>query len=633
MPPRRKRSRTPQRSTSRKVPKDPVLAYAEDVIAGRLVAGPHVRNACARHKEDLKQGPKRGLQWDLDAAKRAIGFFRDVLRLNSGRYESAPFQLHPSQAFIVGSLFGWKRKDGSRRFTRAYIETAKGSGKSPLLAGIGMYMLLADGEARAEVYAAASKKDQAMVLFRDAVAMVDQSPALATRLKKSGGNPVWNLADLRTGSFYRPISSEDGQSGPRPSCALCDEVHEHRDGLVIEMLERGFKWREQPLLVMATNAGSDRNSVCWREHEHAVQVAAGTKVPGEDGGYVGDPEFTRESANDRSFSYVAALDKDDDPLEDPSCWVKANPLLGITMTEEKLAEAVSQAKAIPGKLNGILRLNFCVWTDAEQAWMSRSALESVLADFDPLEHAGKEVDESADLSGAQDLTAIGFCVCTGTVSVEREGKMVELPTYDAWVEAFTPKDTIAERSLRDQAPYEVWAQGGWLNAVPGKNIRLDFVAARIAESASEYRVRSLVYDRYTFRQLERELDALGVTVPLIEHPQGGVRRAKPTPEAIEAAKRAGEEPPQGLWMPGSVLALETLILEKRIRIRRSPVLISAMMSASIEHDAFDNRWFSKRRAVNRIDALVALAMAVGAATSAPSAPTRSVYEDRDLLVV
>jgi len=262
-------------------PGDPVTAYARDVGAGHVVHGPHVRNACRRHLLDLKEGPKRGLTWDVAAALRAISFFPDVLRLNGGQFEGRPFELHPSQAFRIGSLFGWKRADGTRRFRRFYDEDGKGNGKSPMLAGIGLYCLLADGEARAEVYAAGSKKDQAMVLFRDAVAMVDQSPALAARLTKSGGNPVWNLADLRTGSFFRPISSDEGQSGPRPSAALCDEVHEHRDARTIEPLERGFKFRRQPLLCMATNSGSDRNSVCWQEHEHAVRVAAGTRTPDE----------------------------------------------------------------------------------------------------------------------------------------------------------------------------------------------------------------------------------------------------------------------------------------------------------------------------------------------------------------
>lgn len=633
--------KTPRPSTSAK---DPVTDYAKAVVAGKVIAGPHVRNACRRHLDDRKKAPSRGFVWNAitkaerarakkedrepqGSMERAVGFFPDVLRLNGGQFEGLRFDLHQSQVFIVGSIFGWTRKsDETRRFRRAYIEAAKGIGKSPMLAGIGMYCMLADDEPRAEVYAAGSKKDQAMVLFRDAVAMVDQSPALAARLRKSGGNPVWNLADFKTGSFFRPISSDDGQSGPRPSCALCDEVHEHSNGTTIELLERGFKSRRQPLLVMATNSGSDRNSVCWQEHQHGVRVAAGTMTPDDEATYVGDV------IDDEAFSFVCALDKGDDPLEDPSCWVKANPLLGVTVKEDYLAGVVRQAKAIPGKLNGILRLHFCVWTDAEEAWMSRAALEGVLADFDPGEHVGKDIYGSGDLSGSQDLTALGFCLQSGTVTVERDGQPVVLPTFDAWVEAWTPKDTMAERSLRDQAPYEVWEKGGWLNAIPGRNIRLDFIAARVAEVNAEYVLKLFVYDRYAYRKLEEEFDAQGLTIPQAEHPQGGVRRAKPTPEVIEAARISGEEPPQGLWMPGSVLALETLILEKRIRLRRSPVLISAMMSAAVEHDPFDNRWFSKRRAVNRIDALVALTMAVGAATSSPP-PEDSLYERRGLLIL
>jgi phage terminase large subunit-like protein len=327
--------------------------------------------------------------------------------------------------------------------------------------------------------------------------------------------------------------------------------------------------------------------------------------------------FVGEVIDDETFSYVCALDRDVDPLEDPACWVKANPLLGVTVTHEYLASVVRQAKAIPGKLNSILRLHFCVWTDSDTAWMGRNALESVLADFDPRAHTGRRVFVGADLSGSQDLTALGFVVETGSVEVTRDNIPVRLPTYDAWVEAWTPRDTLAERALRDQAPYDVWEREGWLHAVEGRIIRLDFVAARLAEASTEYQLALLAYDRYAYRRLQEELDALGLTIPQTEHPQGGVRRARPNDEQLEAAKRARQEPPQGLWMPGSVLALESLILERRIRLRRSPVLISAMMSAAIERDPFDNRWFSKRRAVNRIDALVAVCMAVGAATAAP----------------
>jgi phage terminase large subunit-like protein len=608
---------------------DPVTAWAKAVVASWVVAGPHIRNAARRHLLDLVEGPKRGLTWDLVAAQRAIDFFPDVLRLAGGQFEGRPFELHPSQQFQIGSIFGWKRAaDGTRRFRRAYIEQAKGNGKTPFSAGIGHYCLMADGEARAEVYAAAANQAQAMVLFRDAVAMRDQSPELAARLTTSGNNPVWNLADLRANSFFRPITGEVRRSGsgPRPSCALCDEVHEHPDGLTIEMLERGFKWRKQPLLVMTTNSGSDRNSACWQEHQHAVRVAAGTRTPDDAATFVG------EVIDDETFSFVCGLDLDDDPLEDPSCWVKANPLLGVTVQHDYLAGVARQAKSIPGKLNGILRLHFCCWTDAETAWMSRSALEAVLVDFDPLEHTGEVIALGADIGATKDMTAIGCVVQTGTVDVVRQDRdgverVMSMPTYRAWTEQWTPAETLAERALRDQAPYDVWVEEGDLNATPGNVVRLDFVAARVAELQADYQIRALAYDAYAFqRHFVPQLDEMGVTCLLVEHPQGGKRRAAPTADQKAAAEMEGREA-RGLWMPGSLNELETLILEGRIEIRRNAATISAIMSAAIERDPFDNRWFSKRKAVNRIDALVALATAIGAMT----AQTEPVFDVRAMV--
>ena len=184
---------------------------------------------------------------------------------------------------------------------------------------------------------------------------------------------------------------------------------------------------------MITNSGSDRNSICWQEHDFAVKVAAGTRTPDEQFTYVGEVL----EAGDQSFSYVCALDAGDDPLEDPRCWIKANPLLGVTMTKEKLAEAVAQAKAMPGKANEILRLNFCCWTDSVTAWMSRPTLERVLAHFDPRQLAGREACASVDLSGSQDLTALGVCVPTGTVTRDRAQKdgsikQVELRDDAGW---------------------------------------------------------------------------------------------------------------------------------------------------------------------------------------------------------
>lgn len=604
---------------------DRATEYARAVVAGDVIAGPHVRNACRRHLDDLDRDD---LVFSVEDAAKALRFFEERLKLSEGQFENQPFKAAPSQAFIIGSLFGWKKLDGFRRFRRAYIEQGKGNGKSPLAGGIGLYGLTADGEAGAEIYSAGATKEQAGVLFRDAVKMVRHSPDLDQRLTMSGGpGREFNIAYLKKSSFFRPVSRETKKtgSGPRPHIALVDELHEHPDSGIIEILERGFKFRRQPMIVMITNSGSDRTSACWTEHEHAVRVAAGNReAKDEDAFYLG------EIVDDSTFSFVCSLDKDDDPLDDPSCWVKANPLLGVTITEEYLAGVVAQARDIPAKLNNILRLHFCVWTEAETAWMTRAVLEPCLADFDPVEHLGSPVWMGCDLSQNKDITALGFCVRTGEV---QEGDHKGKPTFDAWIEAWTPGDTAKSRADKDRAPYPLWISEGYLNAPKGASISYRQVAQAIAEAEHEFDVKCLAYDRYAFaRGLEPECDDLGIKVEFVEHPQGGTKKGQPN-DAMKSAAKAAKRDAEGLWMPMSIRQLEELLLEQRIRLRRNPVLVSAMMSAVTDSDRWGNYWISKDRATQKIDCAVALAMAVGAALSYESGTTVSVYEDRGILML
>jgi phage terminase large subunit-like protein len=560
-----------------------VKQYAEQVLAGEISAGPHVRNQCRRHLADLK---RKDIYFDEVAADRAIGFFHNVLKLSEGQFEGVPFHLHISQAFIVGSIFGWKKPDGFRRFRRCYIEMGKGNGKSPLAGGIGLYGLMADGESGAQIYAAAAKKDQAMILFQDAVKMVRQSPALEKRITPSGVNPVWNLAYISTGSFFRPISRDSGKSGsgPRPHFALCDEVHEHPDRGIMEMLERGFKFRNQPLMLMITNSGSDRNSVCWEEHAHACAVSAG------------------DVEDDTTFPYVCALDEGDDPLNDPSCWSKVNPLLGVIIKESYLQGVVDQAKVIPAKMNGILRLHFCVWTDADAAWISRKAWEAC---EDPLmtmdDFAGKPCFIGLDLSATKDITGVAYVFPDGKTEDGR-------PKFALFARGYTPADTVDQRELMDKAPYSVWVRDGWLIAPEGKVIRYDHIAYDMVDTASKFDIQAVSYDRWLIKTFENALDEIGGVLPLIEHPQGTNQR-KDTP----------------LWMPQSVNQFEDLILENRIRIEVNPALRSAVASACFWTSPAGLRRFEKQRATGRIDMALAATMAIGAAmvgeaTKPPASP-------------
>lgn len=562
---------------------DPVTRYAEEVCAGRIVAGPHVRGACRRHLDDLKTGHERGLFFDTDAALRAISFYPDVLRLNGGEYDGKPYVLLDWQMFIVGSLFGWLGPDGYRRFRTGYVETAKGSGKSPLAAGVGLYGMMADGEPGAEIYAAATKKDQAQILFRDAVAMVDHSPELSARIKKSGtGLNVWNLAWLERRSFFRPIASDDGQSGPRPHISLLDEVHEHKDGYVIEMLKAGQKSRRQPILFAITNSGTDKRTVCWDYHDYGAKVCAG------------------QLQDDTFFAYICALDESDDPFQDEACWYKANPSLHHGLPGLRyLREQVAQARGMPSKQSVVRRLNFCQWTEAEAPWISGEtwfACEDKA--FDPSRLLGRRCWGGLDLSSTQDLTAL---------------VLVFEPTADDqyWRQLewfWLPDDDLHHKAEKDRVPYLAWRDNGYLLTTPGRAINKLAVVRQLAEIAALYDLQQVAYDRWRIEDLKMILDQEGISLPLAPFGQG----FKDMAPAVDEYERR--------------------LLDCHIRHAGNPVMTWCAANAVVVTDPAGNRKVAKEKATGRVDGIVAAIMATGSCASRPDNGP-SVYEDKGLIVL
>lgn len=554
---------------------DPVTRYALDVCEGRVVAGPQVRNACRRHLKDLEEGPARGLVWRPDLVERVLGFFRDVLRLNGGEFEGVPYEPLPWQAFIVGSLFGWLAADGYRRFRVSYIETGKGNGKSPMIAGIGIYGLMADGEARAEVYAGATKKDQAMILFRDAVAMVDQSPLLSRHITKSGtGLNVWNLAYMRSGSFFRPISADDGQSGPRPHIALLDEIHEHRNRYVVDMMKAGQKGRRQPLMVMITNSGSDKRSVCFEFHEYASKVASGALT------------------DDRFFGYVCGLDEADDPFLDESCWPKANPSLGVTIKPQYLHDMIAPARAMPSMEALVRRLNFCQWTEAESPWISREVWEAGAGGMpDERLLRGRRCWGGLDLSSTQDLTSL---------------VLLFEPTNDdpVWRQRewfWLPNDGLAEKGQRDKVDYIVWRDQGHLQTTPGRAIDKMAIVRQCAVLSERYDIQAIAYDRWRYEDMAPLLEREGVELPLAPFGQG----FKDMSPALDEYER--------------------LLLAEQLVHDSNPVMTWCAANAITVTDPAGNRKLSKERATGRIDGMVAAIMAAGASQQAPEAVCTDLF--------
>lgn len=653
---------------------DPTTAFARDVVAGAIIAGPSARAACRRHLADLEKQNTADFPFyfDAKAAQRALDFFPEVLSVEDADRGVVPFVLLPWAVFVVGSLFGWKKSGSSalaalddlkaaaasdhgrhRRFRRAYIEGGKGCAKTPLGAGIGLYMMLADGELSAEVYASAGKRDQAMILFNDVVKMVDRSPRLRTKLVKSGNRVVYQLAHRPTSSIFKPLSADKKKSGMRVSCGLVDELHEASDRYTIDMLQDNFKGRKQPLLVVITNSGFDRTTICWEWHEHALAVVEGLR------------------ADEELFAYVMDLDPGDDPLEldpkkttmvdcrgerVPACWFKTNPGLGVTITVAYLRAAVRDALIIPGRENKVRRLNFCEWTDADVGWMTRAAwveIERPLVEFTKPSSISKELgvfpkvgrgdlriggaalpgafaanDQGraqcclgVDLSFSFDLTALAFVFPEEVIGLDNKPLLGAdghpLLRMAAWIEYFTPRDTAREREGTDRVPYVKWIDNGLIHGVPGKVIRIDHVAERVAEATGQFDVLWGAYDRYRHKDLADRMVELGVDVPWIEHPQGFRRGGKldgtnGNPLVLGDDGKPVDNP---LWMPTSVDGLETRVIEKTIDVQVSEVTRWQVSSVVIRHDpaGTGNRIFDKRKAVGRIDGMVGLAMANAAA--------------------
>lgn len=548
------------RSTSR----DPVTAYARNVVRGKIIAGDPVIAACKRHLEDLEKAPSRGFFFDTKKVNRVIGFFRDVLRLNGGEYEGKPYILLDWQEFIVGSLFGWVDASGHRRFRVAFIETAKGSGKSPLVAGIGLYGLIADGEHRAEVYAAATKRDQAMVLFRDAVAMVNQSPALLSKIKKRGRlEQTWSLIYPKTESFFTPISSDDSQSGPRPHIGLIDEVHEHKTANVITMMRAGFKFRTQPMIAMITNSGSDKLSPCGELHDYAIKVSEGQKL---------DDEF---------FGYVCALSEDDDPFNDESCWYKSNPSLAHGLPTLRYIRAqVHNARGLPSSESEVRRLNFCQWTQAVNPWISFEVWNSAKRDYDWRDLCGRKAYAGLDLSSTTDLT--GLVLWIEPLKRDDPWHLVSF----AWL----PEDGLARKEDKDKVPYLSWKSSGYLETTPGAAISKRFILQRILKLQAMFDIQCIAYDRWRMEDLIKMANDDGFDLPELIPFGQGYKDMGPAIDLFEASLING-----GVVHDGN------------------PILTMCAANAVTEKDGAENKKFNKIKSTGRIDLIVASVMAAGVA--------------------
>jgi phage terminase large subunit-like protein len=563
----------PTRAGRPSIEADPVTAYAADVAQGKTPACRLARLAAERHLRDLRDGAARGLAWRLEHALYAIDFF-GFLRHSKGEWGGQVIALAPWQKFVVGSVFGWQRADGTRRFRTVFEELPRKNGKSTKLAGIGTFCLVADREPGAEIYAAATKKEQARIIFGEARRMVRASP----ELRATVGVFKLNLSIDRTASKFEPLSSDERTlDGLNPSCLLVDELHKHKSRALLDVLDTSLGARRQPILWIITTAGDDDpESVYAQENEYAIKVLEGV---------VEDDSF---------FSFIATIDKEDS-WDDPAAWAKANPNLGISVKLDDLKRQALKAKNSPSAQAAFKRLRLNVRTASAMREIDMAVwARNGLGRFDPAILAGRRCYGGLDLSSRVDLSAW----------VKLFEPAAEGERWRVACRFWMPADTVEEKSDRDRVQYRRWIDEGWIETTAGNVIDHGEIERAVLEDRRHYELVSLAYDPWNATQLAVALQTQGVEV--FEFIQGIRSYTAPTKE------------------------LEAMLLAQKLDHGMNPVLTWMASNLKTQRDKNENRMPTKKHSIGRIDGMSGLIMAIGRSMLAEPSP----YSDgRPLLIL
>ena len=524
-----------------------------------------VRKARERHVRDLKRArddPSFKYYFDEKAADHAVWWIECTIYHWRGKLKGKPFKLSAWQEWdIIRPLFGWKRKsDGTRRFRRALMMIARKNGKSMLLASIGLYMMIADGEAGAHVYCAATKEAQARLIWRDARKFVKHSPFLKSVVDCRSKVLLFDHLD---GEFHALGKDSDTQDGLDVHAALVDEYHAHKDSGMLGVLDSAVGQRAQPLIAIISTAGFGLESPCREEQELAE------KILNQEEGF----------ENDEYFAYICTVD-DPEKWKEPEEWYKANPELGLSISIEDFANECKTAEQLSTKRVNfkVKRLN--IWMSAADLW-----LDSV----DPWKATEKQIDWNeykhyrcmlgVDLGKSRDLSAIAQVFKIPDPEHESGYRLAHRVFH------FCAEAGIQERSTEDKVPYERWVESGHLISTPGKVTRIGDVERKIRELCIEFNVEEVALDGWN------AIDLIG----------------RLNDDQIKAYEHGQTMKAMGL----PCRKFEDHYIEGRIEHEPNPMMNWQIGHAVVVRDGNDNMKLMKNLSADRIDGLVASVMAVG----------------------
>ena len=528
-----------------------VKEYYSRIKSGEIITSRRVKAVYARLVKEMdNDSDDFPYYFDEEAGERPILFIETFCKQSQGTI-GAPIVLELFQKAFIQLLFGWLEKEtGYRRFRETLFLCGRKNGKSTLLAGIALYMLIADYEGAAEIYAVATKKDQARKVLTEADNMRKQSPELRAVTKKRRNDIYFPL----TSSFFMALASNsDTLDGLNAHCVIMDELHAIRDRNLYEVMKQSQSSRNQPLLVMITTAGTVRECIFDNMYEFACDIADGKKT------------------DDTFLPILYELDERDE-WTNPQMWIKANPGLGKIKKTRTLARAVERAKSNPEELPGVLCKDFNIRENGSSSWLSFAQIKNP-ATFDMSEVYDTYAIGGCDLSATTDLTA-----ATLLIRKPNDPIIYVLQHY------FLPRKRIQhlEEKNTNEAPYQTWADRDLLTICEGAKVNFSDVTAWFVKMRDKYEILpyKIGYDRALAGYWVDEMEANGFTMEAVA--QGPFTWSQPMREMGAALE------------------------DKLVNYNDNPILIWCLSNTAVKKSGVNNIQPIKIPEARRIDGAVSL---------------------------
>lgn len=437
--------------------------------------------------------------YDASVADSVVNFIEKHIKHTKGPLSGKPFILEQWQKEdIICPLFGVKDKNGLRRYKFGYFEIPKKNGKSPLLSAIVLVMLIFDKDEGAEVYSAASTRDQAKIVFGDACKMAKKDDFIKSKLT------VMQHAIIYGNKSYKALSADIGANdGINANLVVFDELHRQPNRLLYDVLVGSMAAKEQPMFLMITTAGDNFNSICYEQHDYAIKVRDGV------------------IKDERYLTVIYAADAKDDPFIE-STWKKANPNYGISVRKDFIKEQADKARQNAAYLNTFLRLHLNIWTNVSEVWITDEIWQNCEKQLKKELLKGEVCYGGLDLSSKSDLTAFSLCF------PPNEGRSYYPDKYILFNYSWLPKEKSKDSADKNNTNYIQWLKDGWIEETQGNVIDYDYIQERIEQECAIYDVQNIAYDPYNSTQIVGKLEEKGL--PMYSHRQGDVSMNFPTLE-------------------------------------------------------------------------------------------------------